>query len=126
MKNKKYYQTEIILHSYIKQYRVFGLSNNTRIMHISMTDYTSPIATVEGTSSYIWRIGGEDMSNFVTYSTINLQPFRVIKTPMTKKTLQSVRHTFRCRHSGTTTISVGMLENIYMLRELNKWTLIEY
>ena len=51
--NKKYYQTEIILHSCIKQYRSFGLSNITRIMRISTTDYTSPIATVEDTSSYV-------------------------------------------------------------------------
>ena len=50
---KKYYQTEIILHSYVKQYRSFELSNITRIMRISITKYTSQIATVEITSAYI-------------------------------------------------------------------------
>ena len=43
---------------------------------------------------------------------------------MTTKTLQSRRSIFRGRHTGTITISVGMLESIHMLRELNKWTLI--
>ena len=51
--NKKYYQIEIILRSYVKQYRVFGLSHITRILHITMTDYTIRIATIEGTSSSI-------------------------------------------------------------------------
>ena len=50
---KKYYQIEIILHCYVKQYRVFGPSNITRIFRIYMTDYTSPIARVDRTSSYI-------------------------------------------------------------------------
>ena len=50
---KKYYQTQIILRSYIKQYHSFGLSNITRIMQISTADYSSPIAI------------GQDMSNFV-------------------------------------------------------------
>ena len=43
----------MILHSYIKQYGVFGLSNITPILRISMTDYPNLIRTVEGTSSYI-------------------------------------------------------------------------
>ena len=50
---KQYYQIEIILHCYGKQYRVFGPSNITRIFRICMTDYTSPIARVDRTSSYI-------------------------------------------------------------------------
>ena len=45
---------------------------------------------------------------------------------MTTKTLQSGRHIFRSRQTGTITISVGMLESIHMLRELNTWTLIVY
>ena len=50
----KCYQTEIILHwACTKQYRSFGLSNITRKMRISTTDYTSPIATVEITPNYI-------------------------------------------------------------------------
>ena len=51
--NKKHYQIEIILLSNVKQYRVFGLSNVTRILRISVTDYTRPIAIVEGTSGHI-------------------------------------------------------------------------
>ena len=50
---KKYYQIEIILYSYIKQYGVFGLSNITPILRISMTDYPNLIRQVEGTASYI-------------------------------------------------------------------------
>ena len=64
------------------------------------------------------------MSNFDSYSTINLLPFRVIKTPLTTKTLQSGRHILRSRHDGKITISVGMLESIHMLRDVNEWTLI--
>ena len=45
---------------------------------------------------------------------------------MTTKTLQSGRHVFRRRQTGTITIIVGMLESIHMLLELNKWTLIVY
>ena len=37
----------------MKQHRSFGLSNITHIMRISTTDWTTPIAIVEGTSSYI-------------------------------------------------------------------------
>ena len=51
--NKKYNQIEIILYSYIIQYRSFDLSNIRRIMGISTNDYTNLIATVQGASSYI-------------------------------------------------------------------------
>ena len=51
--NKKYNQIEIILYSYIMQYRSFDLSNIRRIMGISTNDYTNLIATVQGASSYI-------------------------------------------------------------------------
>ena len=51
--NKKHYQINIILLSYVKQYHVFGLSNVTRILRISVTDYPRPIAIVEGTSSHV-------------------------------------------------------------------------
>ena len=51
--NKKYNQIEIILHSYIMQYRSFGLSNITRIVGITTNDYTNLITTVKGASSYI-------------------------------------------------------------------------
>ena len=49
---KKYCQIEIILHSCIKQYGVFGLSDVTPILRISMTDYPNLITPVEGTSIY--------------------------------------------------------------------------
>ena len=42
---KKYYENEIIFHIYIKHYRTFELSNITRIMHISNTDYT-PVSLI--------------------------------------------------------------------------------
>ena len=54
------------------------MSNIRRIIRISTTDYAILIATAKGTSSCIasrWP----KMSNFVTYSIINLQPSRVIK-----------------------------------------------
>ena len=51
--NKNNYQTEIMLLIYIEQYRSFELSNVTRIMRISSTDYISLITTVEDTSGYI-------------------------------------------------------------------------
>ena len=76
--NKKYNQIEIILYSYIMQYRSFDLSNITRIMGISTNDYTNLIATIQGDQA-ISRLGGQNMSNCVTYSTINLQPSRVFK-----------------------------------------------
>ena len=42
--NKKYNQIEIILYSYIMQYRSFDLSNIRRIMGISTNDYTNLIS----------------------------------------------------------------------------------
>ena len=45
---------------------------------------------------------------------------------MTTKTLQSGRYISRGLYSRTIAISVGMLESIDTLRELNKWTLIVY
>ena len=60
------------------QYRSFDLSNITRIMGISTNDYTNLIATIQGDQA-ISRLGGQNMSNCVTYSTINLQPSRVFK-----------------------------------------------
>ena len=62
--NKKHYQIEIILLSNVKQYRVFGLSNVTRILRISVTDYTRPIAIVEGTSGHIASRVGKKCRNF--------------------------------------------------------------
>ena len=123
--NKKYNQIEIILYSYIMQYRSFDLSNIRRIMGISTNDYTNLIATVQGTSSYI-AYWGPRYVEFFPFSTINLHPSKWSKTPFPIKTLQSGRHIFRCRHTGTITINVGMLESIHKLRKFNKWTLIVY
>ena len=124
---KTYYKTEIILHSYIKQHRSFGLSNITHIMRISTADWTTKlIAIVKGTSSYIAYWGPRYVEFCPLLNNKSTPLSKWTKTPMTIKTLQSGRHIFRSRHAGTITINVGMLESIHQLRKLNKWTLIVY
>ena len=64
------------------------------------------------------------MSNFVTCSTKDLQPFRVIKNANDDKNVAIKKTYVLSRNGGTRTINVGVLESIHMLRELIQWTLI--